>query len=116
MQRIANYEIVRELGQGGMGVVYEAIQKPLDRRVALKLLHPHMASRSEFSARFIEEARKVARLSHSAIIEIYDFGQVNDTYYLALKYVDGQPLDAVLARERLTTTQAINVLHSLADA
>jgi serine/threonine protein kinase len=116
MQRIANYEIVRELGQGGMGVVYEAIQKPLDRRVALKLLHPHMAARPEFSARFIEEARKVARLSHSAIIEIYDFGQVNDTYYLALKYVDGKPLDAVLARERLTITQAVNVLLCLADA
>ena len=116
MQRIANYDIVRELGQGGMGIVYEAIQKPLDRRVALKLLHPHMAARPEFSARFIEEARKVARLSHSAIIEIYDFGQVNNTYYLALKFVDGEPLDAVLARERLTTAQAVEVLRWLADA
>lgn len=116
MHRIANYEIVREIGQGGMGVVYEAIQKPLDRRVALKLLHPHMAARPEFSARFIEEAKKVARLSHSAIIEIYDFGQVNDTYYLALKFIDGKPLDALLARERLSVLQAVNVLRWLADA
>jgi serine/threonine protein kinase len=115
MRRIAQYDIVRELGQGGMGIVYEAIQKPLDRRVALKLLHPHMAARPEFSARFIEEARKVARLNHPAIIEIYDFGQVNDTYYLALKFVDGDPLDVVLARERLSTTQAVNVLRWIAD-
>jgi len=116
MQTIGNYEIVRELGRGGMGIVYEAIQKPLDRHVALKLLHPHMAARPEISARFIEEAKKIAKLSHAAIIEIYDVGHVQDTYYLALKFVNGQPLDAVMARDRLSLAQAITVLQGVADA
>ncbi|HET9531885.1 MAG TPA: protein kinase [Blastocatellia bacterium] len=116
MQTIANYEIVRELGRGGMGVVYEAIQKPLDRRVALKLLHPEWAARQDISARFLEEAKSVAKLNRPTIIEVYDFGQVNDTYYLALKYIDGPPLDAVLAQERLSIKRIVDVLIGVADA
>lgn len=116
MERIANFEIVRELGRGGMGVVYEAIQKPLDRRVALKLLHPEWAARQDISARFLEEAKSVARLNCSTIIEVYDFGQVNDTYYLALEYIDGSPLDAVLAQQRLPIGRAIDVLIGVSDA
>ena len=102
MEMVGDFEIVRELGQGGMGIVYEAIEHPLGRRVALKLLHPAWAAKQDSCFRFTEEAKKIAKLSHPAIVKIYRFGQVENTYYLALEYVDGQTLDEALSQRKFS--------------
>lgn len=93
--RLAAFAIVRLIGKGGMGAVYEGWQRNLDRRVAIKLM-PEVLYRSEegaghnFEERFQREARSMARLDHPAIVAVYDFGKTSDeAYFLAMEYVDG---------------------------
>jgi serine/threonine-protein kinase len=86
------YELVREIGRGGMGVVYEARQKGLDRSVALKMiLAGHLAS-PELVRRFQSEARAAARLRHSNIVHIHDVGQFNGQHFFAMEYIEGPSL------------------------
>src|SRR5205085_7495535 len=68
------------------------------------------------SARFVDEARKLAKLSHESIVKIYRFSQIDGTYYLALEYVDGSPLDNILAHEKFSMDRTISTLLTLADA
>ena len=114
--RVEDFEVVRELGRGGMGVVYEAIEEPLGRRVALKLLHPEFAARPEVAARFADEARNIAKLSHPGIVRIHRVGSWEGQRYLALEYVEGESLDAYLARQALPLPRVLAVLSSLAQA
>jgi len=97
--QIEGYEIKRIVGRGGMGVVYEAIQEKLHRPVALKLLPAVVSSaHPEFVARFQREATAAARLHHTNIIPVYDFGESSDGYYYAMELIDGQPLNVVIKR------------------
>lgn len=90
------YEIVGEIGAGGMGVVYRARDPTLERDVAVKTLSAEFAKDPEFVQRFLREARSVARLSHPNIVQIYNFGCVEGTYYLAMEYLDGRSLAVYL--------------------
>jgi len=124
MLRIEDFEIVRELGHGGMGVVYEAIERPFGRRVALKILSLKEAAgggvesvREEALARrFSQEATSVARLSHPSISKIYDFGRVGDKFYLALEYLEAPSLSIVLEQGRIPIERAIHILLHIANA
>src|SRR5436190_16418288 len=82
-------EILECLGRGGMGVVYKARQKALNRFVALKLLAPERVQDPAFAERFAREAQALAALSHPNIVTIYDFGQAGGFYYLLMEFVDG---------------------------
>ena len=91
-QRIGAYRIVRLLGQGGMGAVYEARQEPLDRRVALKTLHDEDARNEDAVQRFFNEARVLSRLEHPSIVQVSDFGRAEDgTAYLVMEFLRQQP-------------------------
>ncbi|MBL8898930.1 MAG: protein kinase [Planctomycetes bacterium] len=90
--RFGAFVLSRELGRGGMGVVYEARQPELDRTVALKLISPALISSEEHLRRFRREARAAARLHHSHIVQLYEFGQQNAVPYMALQLVVGEPL------------------------
>ncbi|MCB9766255.1 MAG: serine/threonine protein kinase [Alphaproteobacteria bacterium] len=93
------YQIQRLIARGGMGSVYEAVQEPLGRRVALKVLaQPPNASDAEaFANRFLLEASSLARLSHPHTVTLHDYGQTQDgIYFLVMEYVDGQPLSRLL--------------------
>lgn len=93
---IGPYTVVRELGRGGMGVVYEAEDRSLDRRVAVKLL-PERISRSEaFVERFRREAHAAARLEHPGVVPVYGVGELDGQHYYAMKFVDGYGLDGLL--------------------
>jgi serine/threonine protein kinase len=116
MEHISDFEIIRELGRGGMGVVYEALERPLQRRVALKLLNPARTQQPDAEERFLKEARNIAQLSHPSIIKIYRAGVDDGRYFLALEYVEGRPLDNVLACERLTPAQNLAILRDVAEA
>lgn len=92
-RRIGRYEILEEIGQGGMAVVYRAMDTILEREVALKLLHPHLASHIESRQRFLREAKAVARLKHPAVLEIYDYSDAEgDDIYIAMELVQGTSL------------------------
>ena len=89
---LPQFEIHELLGRGGMGVVYKARQKQLDRVVALKILPPSDANTTDFVARFTREARSLAKLSHPNIVTVHDFGESGGLYYFIMEYVDGANL------------------------
>ncbi len=93
---LGGYEVLRKLGQGGMGAVYEARQLSLDRSVALKVLPANLAADRNFITRFLREAHAVARLNHANIIQIYDVGQSGGIYFFAMEFVQGRTLDDLL--------------------
>ncbi|MBV8611079.1 MAG: protein kinase, partial [Singulisphaera sp.] len=105
-RRIAGYRIVRELGRGGMGTVYEAVHVGLDRPVALKVLGHHAAPDSRGRRRFLNEARTAARLHHTHIVPVYDVGQVGGLCYYAMQRIEGSGLDRVLRSLRRDRTTA----------
>ena len=97
--QIAGYRIERRIGRGGMGLVYLAEHLHLQRMVALKLLAPEIAASEGFRERFLRESRMAASLHHPNIVTVYDAGQVDDSLYIAMQYVDGVDLATVLERE-----------------
>jgi serine/threonine-protein kinase len=114
---IGGYRIVNLLGQGGMGVVYLADNVRTGQRVALKLLTPDLARASGFRERFIREAGYARSLHHPNVIEVYDAGEQDGVLYIAMQYVEGQDLKAVLSREgRLDARRAVGILGQVASA
>jgi len=97
LPKIEGYRITGVLGQGGMGIVYRAVQTKLNRAVALKVLPSIVGSASPSAVqRFRREATAAARLHHTNIVPIYDFGECRDAHYYAMELIDGQPLNELI--------------------
>ena len=94
-ERLDDFRIVREIGRGGMGVVYEAIQESLGRQVALKILPRRTTSKDSHSRRFQREARAAARLNHPNIVPVYSVGEIDGFHYYAMQFIRGVGLDVV---------------------
>jgi len=109
-------EIVSVLGQGGMGVVYKAKQKGLDRFVAVKVMSDRLAGDAEFVKRFQKEARAMAALSHPNIVAVYNYGIDNNRCFIVMEYVDGVTLRGVLREKKLTADEALRIVPQLCDA
>ena len=109
-------EILGLLGRGGMGIVYKARQRSLDRIVALKLLDSERAQDAAFAARFVREARLLAALAHPNIVTVYDFGETGGRYYLLMEYVDGVNLRQAMQTDRFTPEQALAIVPPVCDA
>jgi tRNA A-37 threonylcarbamoyl transferase component Bud32 len=109
-------EIIECLGRGGMGVVYKARQKSLDRLVALKLLAPERVTDAEFAKRFAGEAKALAALNHPNIVTIHDFGQAGGYYYFLMEFVDGVNLRQAMKAGRFTPEQALAIVPPVCDA
>jgi hypothetical protein len=99
-KRLGEYRIVREIGRGGMGIVYEAQQESLGRRVALKVLPPRALADERQVHRFQREARAAARLHHTNIVPVFAVGEDDRTHYYVMQYIEGRPLDQVLVELR----------------
>lgn len=99
-EKLGDYRLIRELGRGGMGVVFEAMQEELGRHVALKVLPASALLRPRQLARFRREARAAARLHHSNIVPVYGVGSQDGIHFYAMQYIQGQGLDAVLQEVR----------------
>ena len=95
-QVVGNYRVEDQLGIGGMGRVYHGVHLHLDRPVAIKIMHEHLLSLSDFRARFLQEARAVATLDHPNIVRIYDFGEEDGKFYLVMELVTGGTIRTLL--------------------
>ncbi|MEW6071887.1 MAG: serine/threonine-protein kinase [Planctomycetota bacterium] len=109
-------EIQELLGEGGMGVVYRARQRELDREVALKILRPRGADAGAFAERFLREARALARLSHPGIVAVYDFGRTGERFFLLMELVDGTNLRRLIRDGALSPRQALDVVSQVCAA
>jgi predicted Ser/Thr protein kinase len=109
-------EILECLGRGGMGVVYKARQKTLNRFVALKLLAPERVQDVKFAERFAREAQALAALNHPNIVTIHDFGQAGGFYFLLMEFVDGLNLRQLLRTRKFTPEEALAIVPALCDA
>ena len=115
-QEFGPYELVNEIGRGGMGVVYKARQKALDRAVAVKMiLGSHMAS-PEYLRRFETEARAAARVSHSNIVHIHEVGQLRGRHFFVMEYVEGTNLAERIAEGPVDVPTAVRLVAAVARA
>ena len=96
---LGNYQIMEELGRGGMAVVYKAYQRSLNRYVALKVLPPQLGFDRQFVERFQREARAAAGLQHPNIVVVYDVGHEEGVHYIVMEYLEGRTLKAVIDYE-----------------
>jgi serine/threonine protein kinase/Tfp pilus assembly protein PilF len=99
-ERLGDYRILRELGRGAMGIVFEAVQESLGRRVALKVLPGNFALEPRRVERFYREARAAARVHHPSIIPVYEVGEADGTHYYAMEFIDGPSLSALIDEAR----------------
>jgi serine/threonine protein kinase len=109
-------EILECLGRGGMGVVYKARQKALNRFIALKILAPERSTDPGFAERFTAEARTLASLNHPNIVTIHDFGESGGFYHLVMEYVDGVNLRQAMTAGRFTPEQALAIVPPVCEA
>jgi len=123
IKQLGKYEIIERLGRGGTAEVYKARQPNLDRFVAVKLLHPFLADDPEFKERFEREAKNVARLRHSNIVQVYDFeyDSPSESYYMVMELISGQTLkerlEAMFARgEKFTLDQVYKIMRGACEA
>lgn len=109
-------QIIEFIGAGGMGAVYKARQEGLDRVVALKILPEEFGHDVKFALRFTREARTLAKLTHPNIVSVFEFGNVNDTYYFLMEFVDGSTLRDIVEARQLAPKHALAVVPHLCDA
>ena len=115
-QRLLHYEIVREIGRGGMGVVFEGRDTHLDRRVAIKVLPAERVADADRKRRFIQEAKAASALNHSNIVTIYDVNCDDGCDFMVMEYIDGKTLDSVIRAKGLRPRQVLKYAVQVADA
>jgi serine/threonine protein kinase len=116
-QHFAGYEILCEVGRGGMGAVYQARDLSLQRIVALKILPPHLSSDKDFVTRFQSEAIAAAKVSHPNIVQIFSAGEQEGIEYIAMEFVEGESIQQRLRRcGRLPLTEALDIAYHVASA
>ena len=115
-QKFPQLEILELLGRGGMGAVYKARQKQLDRFVALKILPPGVSHDPSFAQRFEREAKALAKLQHPHIVTLYEFGEAAGQFYFLMEFVDGVNLRQLLHGERIAPKEALAIVPQICDA
>lgn len=117
-QRIGNYRVLRKLGQGGMGAVYEAVQEEIGRRAAIKVLLPDFAKDQQSILRFFNEARAVNIIHHPGLVGVFESGRLDDgAAYIVMEYLSGELLTARLEKAgRLAHQDGINIARQIASA
>src|SRR5512136_359818 len=109
-------EMLGFIGQGGMGAVYKARQKALDRVVALKILPPGIGKDPAFAERFTREAKALARLNHPGVVTLYEFGKADGLFFFLMEFVDGMSLRHLMEVERISAREALAIVPQICDA
>lgn len=115
-KRIGPYEIVEEIGRGGMAVVYKAFQPQMKRHVAIKVLPDVLAAEETFISRFQQEAETIARLEHPRILPVYDFGKQENTIYIVMRYVDSGTLKDRMQHGLMPLLEIARIVGQIAEA
>ena len=115
-QIVGPYQVIGQLGHGGMATVYKAYHSRLDRNVAIKVMHKAFTEDAGFIARFEREAQIVAKLEHPHIVPVYDFNELDGQPYLVMKFIEGQTLKRVLADGPMPLNEIIRVMDDMAGA
>src|SRR5919106_6470422 len=115
-ETIGRYRVTRELGQGGMGVVYAAHDDRLDRPVAIKVIRSDALADDTARERFRREARAAARVSHPHICPLYEFDEDAGQPVLVMELLDGEPLSARLDRGAIPLAEALSIAETMLDA
>ena len=113
--RLGGYRVLRLLGQGGMGIVLEAEDIRLKRRLALKVMKPEIAVKEQHRQRFLREAQAAAHVEHDHIVPIYQIGEENGVPFIAMPFLKGEPLDARLRKSRLEVPEIITIARQTAE-
>ncbi len=113
-RRLSHFRILDTLGEGGMGLVYKAEDESLRRTVALKVLRPDFVSDAERRRRFVQEAQAAAAITHPAVAAIYEVGEAEGEVFIAMEYVDGPTLRAVLDKGRQPVCEALRIAAEIA--
>lgn len=116
LDTLPDYEIIEEIASGGMGIVFKARQRSLNRMVALKVMKPDVMIDEESRRRFRREAEAVAQLRHPGIVGVYDAGQVGGLDYYTMEYVEGRELGQYLREENLPTRERLRLFQSICEA
>ena len=115
-ERIGKYEVLDVLGRGGMGVVYRARDARLGRIVAIKMLTEGFSGNTDMLQRFYREAAQTGALRHNNIVIVYDAGDQDGEPYIVMEYVEGEPLDRAIKRERMQLEHALTIVEQLCHA
>jgi serine/threonine protein kinase len=115
-KRVTHYDVIRSLGRGGMGVVYEAEDTRLSRRVALKFLPPDLGRDPQSLERFQREARAASALNHPNICTVYAIEQHDGEHFIVMELLEGESLSAILGRQRFETTPLLDAAIQITDA
>ena len=115
-QTLSHYQIQEKLGEGGMGIVYKALDTHLNRSVALKLLPVDKVSNPERRKRFVQEARAASALNHPHIVTIYDIASHNGNDFIAMEFIQGKTLDQLQHRKNLQLSDTLKYSAQIADA
>jgi predicted Zn-dependent protease/predicted Ser/Thr protein kinase len=110
------YEILQLLGEGGMGAVYKARDRELDRLVALKVIRPELASQPQILQRFKQELILARKITHRNVIRIYDLGVADGVRFITMQFVEGRDLSSLLEEKRFTPHETVNILRQVCDA
>ena len=110
------YQLIEQLGRGGMGEVWRAHDTTIERVVALKMLLPHYAKDPDFDKRFRREARAAARLDDPHVVPIYDVGEIDGRLYVTMRLIDGVDLDTLLRSGPLEPARAVHIIEQIASA
>jgi len=113
---LEGYRVLRQVGHGAMGIVYEAEQCSLGRRVALKVLPPNLALRERTVKRFLREAESMGKLAHPNVVDVYEVGSRSDFHYFTMKFVEGPSLDRVLKAGPLAVKDVVGIGIDVATA
>jgi len=117
---IGKYQIKSSLGEGAMGVVYEGFDPDIERRVAIKILHPHLVefkNGAEFLERFKREAKSAARCTHPNIVTVLEYGQDGDMPFIVMEFVEGASLDEIIKQGRgITLRKSLSIISQLLNA
>jgi len=113
---VGQYQVIGQLGQGGMATVYKAYHPKLDRNVAIKVLHPAFKEDADFLARFEREAQIVAKLEHPHIVPVYDYAEHQGQPYLVMKFIEGRTLKRVLQEAPISLAEILRIMTAVASA
>jgi len=114
-ESIGHYRVIKKLGAGGMGAVYLALDTKLDRKVAIKLLHPELNSDEHFKKRQLREAQAVAKLDHPNICSVYDVNEIDSFTFIVMQYIEGESLADKMYQEPLGVSRALALVEQAAE-